>query len=293
MKHYKRGFINYVPELFLPRFKPVIIDDIVKDDTVIGKVVGINLKPIDISKKSDLQAYINAIKKIITEEYSRLFIEGLENYNEEILIKLQESLNMKIVDGESIRISNLSFAMENIYRFLKDNSNEKEVLILCDNKEMTKRIIKEIAKSIRFVTVSGCDKDSNEEIYEYILEETGLSLFYPYDIQRIIEHYNIIINLLDNVNLDFSKIRKNCIIFDLSKNKVLSNKRFISIDDFGFHIKDMGINGNKWINNKISSGLYESLIGCQKHNIKYLIIKNQYYLIKDYVNSCLRMKGRL
>lgn len=293
MKHYKRGFRNYMPEIFLPKFKPVIIDDIIRNDNIIGKVAGINLKPIDINKGSDFYEYIKAIKKIGVEDYSRLFIEGVDNYEKEILVNLQEALNIKIMDGENTKISDLSFVIENIYRFLKENPNEKEVLILCDNKEVTKETIKAIAKSVRFITISGCDKNSNEEVYEFILEEIGLSLFYPYDIQRILDNYNIIINFLDNLTLDFSKVKRNCIIFDFSKSRVISNNRIIAIEDFGFYIKDLGIKDNKWTNNKISTSLYESLVGCTNHNTKYLFVKNQYYSIKDYVNLYLKVKGRL
>lgn len=293
MKHYKKGFRNYIPEIFLPKFKPVIIDEIEMDDNIIGKIAGINLKPIDINKESVFYEYIKAINKIRTEEYSRLFIEGVDNYNKEILVNLQEALNIKIMDGENTKISNLSFVIDNIYRFLKESSNEKEVLILCDNKEVTKKIIKTISKSVRFITISGCDKNSNEEIYEFILEEIGLSLFYPYDIQRILENYNIIINFLDNLALDFSKVKRNCIIFDFSKNRVISNNRITAIEDFGFYIKDIGIKDSKWINNKISTTLYEFLMGCMNHKSKYVFVKNQYYSIKDYVNLYLKVKGRL
>ena len=285
--------MKYIPEVFLPKIKPKIIDDIIIESDIIGKIVGINLKPIDFDDESQLQEFLNAIIKLKSENSTRLFIEGHENLSKEKINNIEQFTNMKIPDGENTKIINLPFVMKDICKTIKENLEEKEILVICDNKEKTKRIIKEISKDVKFVTAIGCEED-NDEIYEYILEETGLSLFYPSNIKRILENYSIIINLIDDVELDFSKVRRNCIVFDFGKGNSLDNKkRPPFIEDFGFNLADLGIKENKFIKSKILSSLSEALTGDKNKKIKYLYSDKNYYSIKDYVNLFIKLKGKL
>lgn len=294
MKYYRKGFISHIPEFFLPKFKPNIIDEIIRDDNIIGKVAGINLKTVDFNEANDINSYIKTIEKLPMEGYTRLYIEGMEEFDEKIRFKIEEELGLKILDGRNTKFDNLSFVLGKIYDYLKDSLEEKEVLIVSNDKEVTKNTIKEIGKVAKLITITGCNKEENEEIYEDIFEEIGLSIFCPNKIEKIIGNYSIIVNLMDNGELDFSGVRKSLIIFNFSRCEIPNrNNRLAIIEDFGFELKDIGIKKNKWINNKISTSLYEGLLGTKPQKIRYIYSKNQYYSIKDYVNLNLMVKGRL
>ncbi len=293
LKHYKKGFMKYIPEFILPKIKPNVIDDIMRGNDIVGKIAGINLKPIDFNDKHEFREYLNVLIKFKEDEsYDRLFIEGCKDLDKEIIFNIEEFTNMKISDGEYIKITNLSKVMKEICNLLKDNLEEKEILIICDNKERMKKIIKGISRNVRFITAIGCEED-NEEIYEYILDETGLSLFYPSNIERILGNYSIIINLIDNLEINFSKVRRNCIIFDFVDGIYLDNKKsFFPIKDFAFNLNDLGINENRWIRGEVLSSLAESLICNNIEAVTYLYSQGKHYTIKDYVNSFIRVKGK-
>lgn len=197
---------------------------------------------------------------------------------------------MKIPDGEDIKITNLPLVMKTICNLMKDSLDEKEILVICDKKERTKRIIKVISKDVRFITAIGCEKD-NDEIYEHILEETGLSLFFPSNIDRILENYSIIINLIDNLDLDFSKVKRNCIVFDFGQGNVYK-KTPPFIKDFAFDLNDLGIKENILIKNKVFSNLAEALTNDKNKNVKYLYSERNFFSIKDYVNLFIKVKGK-
>lgn len=278
----------------MPRFKPRLIDDIIKKDDIIGRVAGINIKPIDFKNVSDLNHYIKAIEKIKTNDYERLYIEGQENLPKDKLDYIQKSLDIIIDDGEYIRLRYLPLVIKEIIYHMKSGMQEKEILIISDNKEKTKGIIKSIAADFRFITTTGCDNNDHEEIYKYILEETGLSLFYSSNVSRILENYSIIINLMDNIQLDYSRIKKNCIIFDFAINSSLRNrKRPPVINDFIFDINELGISHTNWIDSRVRPGLFYSLCQDEKHKIQCLASGDDYFSIKDYVEYFINIKGRL
>lgn len=294
MNHYRKGFLKYIPEFIFPKYKPNILDNIIKEDTKLGKIVGINLKPIDLNDRHNLKEFIKSIKKIPLTEFTNLYMEEGDTLRKETQEYLQEELDLQIFSGEETRIRNINYLLRKIYNLLKEKIDEKEILILCDNKDLTKKVIREIAKDMRYIAAFGCDEEANEEIYDYILEETGLSVFYPNNIQRIIENYNIIINLMKDIELDFSRIKRNTILFEFSNNNNFTkNRKLFPIEDIGFSLKELNIKDEKWLDAKIKSNLYESLIGIENNNIKYLFGRNQCYTIKDYVNSYLKVKGRL
>lgn len=278
----------------MSRFKPEIIDEIQGIDGIIGKVAGINIKSIDFNDELDLNHYIKSIEKLKTDSYERLFIEEFREISKEKIDYLQKSLNIIIDDGEYIRLLHLPLVIKEILKNVKSDLKEKEVLVISDNKEKTKIIIKSIAPDFRFITATGCEHNDHEEIYKYILEETGLSLFYSTNINKILGNYSIIINLIDNVRLDNSKIKKNCFIFDFAKGSSLRNRRRPPvINDFAFDINELGISNNKWIGNKANSRLFYSLCGKENHRVKYLTSVKDYFTIKDYIECFVNIKGKL
>lgn len=265
------------------------------EENIIGKIVGINLKPFDPSYKTNLDIYLMGIKGVIDEGDTKLFIEGQENFDKITLDYIQEFTGMKIFDGENTKIKNLPLVLRELYALLKEDIQEKEVLIVCDDKNKTKKIIEEIAKDLRFITTVGYGYENHEEIYEYILEKTGLSLFYTSNVNRILENYSIILNLMDNLSIDFSKARKNSIIFNFAASNSTGNtKRPPFIRDFVFDLKGLNIDSNKWLDSKVSSSLLESLMEDKTQNAKYIHAGNNYYTIKDYISLYkIKIKGKL
>lgn len=291
MEFYKKGFSKYIPEFLLPKIKPKIIEDILKEDKVIGKIVGINLKPMDLNNQENLDKFLEALLELKYEDSNTLFIEGYENLSSLTLESIQDITKMKIFNGEYTRLSNILVVIRKIFSILKEDLEDKEILVVCDEKEIAKRIIKEISKGFRFITSIGCE-EYNDEIYEYILEETGLSLFYPINIHKILSRYSVIINYTEKLEFDISKAKRNAIVFNFSKIDLKDNKnRTHFIEDYGFDFKELGIK-TEWINHKITSSLFESLLGMENHSINYLISGNNYYSLKDYVNLFIKVKGR-
>lgn len=283
-----------MPNFLLPSIKPKVIDDIVIKENTVGKVIGINLKPFDVNHKPSLDMFLIDVQKLKTSDDTRLFIEGQENLNSETLRYIEEYTNMRILNGENIKIKNLSLVIKEVYAILKEDPREKEILIICDNKDMSKKVIKSMAKDFRFITTVGTNKEEHDDIYNYILEETGLSLFYTSNIDKILENYKVIINFMDNVSMDFSRVKRNSLIFNFGRGKFPSNgKRPPFIEDFAYDANDLDIVDNKWLYNKIRTDLCEALVGNNLRKIGYLYAENRFYTVKEYVNLYTKIKGKL
>lgn len=297
LEHYRSGLMKYIPYGLLPNIKPKIIDDIVRKDDIIGKVVGINLKPIDYSCEKSLEEYIIGIKRLGIEDINSLYLEEMEYVPRTVIKYMEDSLGLKISRNQDIKIFHIPLVIKKIYNLLEYDLQDKEILIISEDKEISKTIIREIAKDIKFITNLGCSLTDSEEIYEYILEETGLSLFHSSDISKIWGRYSIVINLSEDFKLEVSKIKRNAIIFDFGSRKNLDSNRkdnlLHSIKDFGFKLEDININRNKWLGDWIRSDLYGALDGILPGEIKILYLEKDYYHIEDYVNSFIKLKGML
>lgn len=167
----------------------------------------------------------------------------------------------------------------------------KEVLILCNDKEKVKEVIKNLAKEIKFITVYGFNEEEGEELYDYILDEIGLSIFHTKDFYNIIDNYDIIINFLDKINLKNVIKKKKSIVFDFTSNE---NRQYF-IKDCGYDLKDLSISNTKWFNSIINTQIFKFLLENNKNNInpKYIITKsNNCYTIKEYIDLFIKIKGR-
>lgn len=298
LEYNRNGFMKYVPYTLLPSIKPKIIDNIIRKDDIIGKVAGVNIKPIEFSCEKELGEYIMGIKKIGMKDLSGMYLEEAEYIPKEAIKHIEGKLGMKISQDKNIKINHIPLVIKKIYNLLDDDLQGKEVLVISKDKETTKKVVKGISKDIKFITTLGCNPEENEEIYEYILEETGLSLFHSSDIDKILGRYSIIINLADDFKLETSKIKRNAIVFDFShgnifKPKENNNNAFQSITDFGFDLQDLYLDKNKWLDDKVNSELYGILNGNLPGEIRYVCLENNYYSIKAYINSFIKIRGKL
>lgn len=277
--------------MFLPKFKPIIIEKIKARDVVIGEIGAINLKSIDFNKEDDLNNFIKSIEEIKNENCERIFIEGYENLDIKVLNKLKRDVKLFTESGEFNRLTDFTFAIKKIFSILNEDLKNKEVLILCNDFEKTKNMIKQVAKEISFITVYGLDEEVGEELYQFILEEIGLSIFNAKNYHNIIENYNIIINYLDELNLEKLNTKQNSIIFDFTTNKGKSQ----AIKDYGYDLKDMNIKKSKWLNSVVDTGMIEFVLGESIDNIKpkYVITAdNNYYIFEEYIDLFIKIKGK-
>lgn len=298
MEYYKRGWFKYVPERFIPIIRPKIIDTINKEGNIIGRVAGINLKPIDLKEEKLLNEYIQAIIKLNQEQNKTLIIEDYNHIDKESVDEIRKKTNMRIFTGENTKIKSIPIAIKEIYNLLKEDLKKQEILVISDRKAIAKDIIKSFSKEVRFITTIGDTEENIEEIYNSILEETGLSLFHSSNIEKILSNYSIIVNLKDTLDFNISKLRKSAIVFDLSHSKIFKTadkgrNTYHVIEDFIFQLDSLGIEDTIWINNKLSSNIYESLN--EKQDLKfYQIYSNgDYYYLRDFVNLVIRAKGKM
>lgn len=277
----------------MPSIKPKVIQYIQREETGGIIVTGINVKAIDFDNNAQLDKYLEGIKEIITEEVSGIYIEGQEGLNGDILKYIEETINIKMFYGEDIKIKFLPIILKKTYRILKDNLEEKEILILDDNKERIKKTIKEISKYLGYISVIGLDRDQQDDLYDYILEETGISIFYPLNVDKIAGNYSIVVNFLDDVDYIFNKLRRNSLVFDFSNIEHESiNNRPPYIQDFYFIFEGIEVEGRKIVNTKISSSLFEALsLGEYKGDI-LLYGDGKHYFLRNYIDNFVKIKGR-
>lgn len=288
--------MRYLPYKLLPDIKSNIIEDIVQKDDIIGKIAGVNIKPIDFNCNRALEKYIMEIRKLGIENCHNIYLEEIDYIPKEAIEYMEESLNLKISKSNHIIVQYIPMVIKKIYKIMNDSLRDKEVLVISRDKEVAKKTIKLISKDIKFITNIGCSEEDSEEIYNYIFEETGLSLFNSSDINRIIGRYNILINFTKDFKLEKSKIKRNAIVFDLSlenNSDCKDNNIVNSIKDFGFKIEDISIKKNNWIDHKLNSNLYEMLNGRESGSVEFLYLKNEIYSIEDYVKSFIKLKGNL
>lgn len=295
LNYYKKGLRTYLPYRFLPDIKSNIIEDIVQKGDIIGRIAGVNIKSVDFNCKKSLEKYIMEIRKLGIENFHNIYLEEINYIPKEALEYMEEGLNLRICKNAYTNIAYIPMVIKEIYANLNENLQDKEVLIISRDKEIAKKTIKLISKDLKFITNIGCSIEDNEEIYNYIFEETGLSLFNSSDINRIIGRYSILINFTEDFRLETSKVRRNAIVFDFSfmnrSNFKDSNNIIHSINDFGFKVEDLPIHKNKWIDDKVNSTLYESLNGRISGNVEFLYLGNEIYSIEDYVKFFIKLKG--
>ncbi|NLK43378.1 MAG: hypothetical protein GX300_03160 [Tissierellia bacterium] len=290
---YKKGINKFLPDFFIPKIKPRIIQCIKREDGEDILVTGINIKPIDFNNRDDLDKYLQGIKEVLTEEVNGIYIEGQEGFNRDILKYIEDSVNVKVFYGEDTKIKYLPTVMKKACSILKENLQEKEVLILDDNINRIKETIKEISGYVGYITVVGLDEDEQNDLYDYILEETGISIFYPFDIGKIAENYSIIINFMTNIEDLLRKFKRQSFIFDFSQGKYESLKnRPPLIQDFFFNFSPIKGENYNIINAKISSSLFAALSLTQYKEDVLLYAEGKGYSIRNYIDNYIKFKGR-
>ena len=152
-----------------------------------------------------------------------------------------------------------------------------------------------IRELLNKVTLSGDYEDSIEDISNYILAKTGLSIFYSKKVHKILKNYSIIINFKSEEHIDINQLRKKAIVFDFSIEKAFKQsnnrrERRAVIQDFLFKASDLNIKQNKWMEGLAPSYVYESFHPLKTIKPEALVVNKGLYSFKDFVDYQLDKK---
>lgn len=285
---------KYLPDFFIPSYKPKIIDSIIKDEILLGDVAGIVTRPIDYTNESQLEKYIKNINNIKTKNHTKIYIEDYNKIPIKTMDKIINETELNLIYGDTTRILNIPNIIKEIHKYLKQDYYSKDTLIICSDICKLKSTLDALSDDIRFFTVVGVDSSKKEEIYEEILDSTGISIFQPSNLEKVIKNYGIIINFNDIIEFDVNSIRNESLILDFSRLKpfavINKAKKSILIDEIKV---DMKLDSYKWIERRVTPDLSEAL--GQKEDIKFRQIgtKNNFYYIKDYIYDEIKIKGKV
>lgn len=278
--------------MFVPVFKTRILDSITVDHKVIGNIAGINLKPIDYKNKEIFKKYILSILKMKNETHKEIFIEELEHFNIEIKEEIERETSMKFPTGREIQLYNLPIIIENLAKKTNKDLLKEEVLIISNDRKEAIELIYLLANIFNFISLLGIVEEEKEEVYREILDNTGISIFQPVNVENTLNQYGIIINLSNRLPFKLKEITKTTLVFDFSKYKpfsILGNNSIIY--DINMKMEDLDTGGNFIISKNISSSLYEGLFGEKLEKYCQISTKYNSYDIDEYINQIIRIKG--
>lgn len=222
-----------------------------------------------------------------------MILENVNLFNNEEISLIQEETNLKMLDGMKIKSHFLPIVLKKIYILLNESLKGKEVLIFGDDEKLMKEFILSLTKEVKFITLVGDSRETIEDISKFVLEKTGLSIFHSKNIDKILKNYSIIINLKDNIKINENKIRKEAVIFDFSLGKGLSRglegtNTSVVIEDFMFKAEALDMQKNNWIEERVSSSIYEYFNKVETKDLHGLLVKGKVYSIEDFTYGKIR-----
>lgn len=298
-EHYYRGIKKILPTSLIPIIKVREIENINDlDGNVLGKICGIFLKDYPKERDEIIDSIILSIESLKEECINYIIFEDMSLFNTKDLKLIEERTDLKVLDGRKVLTTFLPIALKEIYKLLNEDIRKKEVLIIGDDEKQTKHIIETICKDVRFITITGqYDKETIDNIYEYILEKTGLSIFYSKNIDKILTNYSIIINLIDDCSINFQNLRNEAIVFDFSIKKNLRKDRVLKgrtiIEDFIFNEEALNIKGTEYLPQNTFSRIYERWKEYHRDDLKGFYVDDETYSIEEFVNTKIKNKGKL
>lgn len=287
-----KGLHKFFFKIYKPVFKASKIGLIWEKDEDLGLIVGINLKTIDFKDQRILETYIKSIQSLYHDKFQSLYIEGIESIPLEAIRRIELETGLTIPKGINIKISSILPILEKIYEIKNEDLEDKEVLIISNDKDLSFQVIKSIWDRFNFISLVNLDQKM-EDLHIEVFEEKGISLHEAKMENLNLKSYHIIINLYDDFMVKSRDIRGNTIVFDFTFKKPFTklNKNFV-MEDVNFKINNKEVGINDLINDKIPSALYEKLIDEKKREFCQVSINNKYYYLKDYLsNSSFGIKG--
>lgn len=276
----------------VPKFRPKILDYIVIDGKKIGYIAGINLKPIDYEDEDTMRKYIESISKLKEEDCENIFSEEMEYLDEGIKKTIEMETSLSFSNGKNIRLYNLPMIIEDLGKRLNRDFRRAELLLISQNREEILDVIYSISHIFNFISLIGIGKEEGEEVYSTILDDIGISIFQPINLESTLKNYDIIVNLEDKVIFDIKGIGRNTLVFDFSILKPFKIlKKNVVIDDIKMYVQSLGTMNGFPIEQKISSSLYEGLFGEFKERYCQISTRNDDYSIEEYIEQIIRIKG--
>ncbi|TJX15561.1 hypothetical protein E9840_01960 [Tissierella creatinini] len=282
-----------MPAFLMPRIKPVNLGILVKESGEVGKIVGVNTYPIGDLKGSNLDKVLNFLLNEISPNYNKIYFEDFKEFDQVYLDYILEATNLIMPSGKEIRIFNIPFIIKQVNEGLNKSINTSDTMIISQDKDIHFKIILQLMDKVSFFTCIGLDPSVCEEVYNEIFKSTGVSIFQPTNIEKVIKNYSIIINFSEEIEFDLEKIRNQALIIDFSKNKpfkVLENskKNVILIEDIRLKIHKF----NDWIDEFVSPELFEAL--GETHSVfSQIYAKNHFYRVGDFINKGIKKAGKI
>lgn len=289
--------MKHIPDniflLFQKRIKPKIVCNIERDkgNTVCGYAAGIFITYKNLSKSEYLSRLISALNLIKTEDAENLIIERMQTLSQEDIKEIEDKCGLKVLKGRSEIINCILYVLKEICKLRNQLLNDKEMLIISDDTILTEKLAIDSAKDLRFLTIMSKDMAFGEKLGKKVLIETGLSLQLIGKIDKGVQNFDIIINMVSDAKLDTYNIKRGTIIIDVSVGRILESinsnrKDLIVITDLLF--RNSGIlksNPETFsFGEKVSSYIYEGIKNQDYINPIELRANGKNYKIKELVD---------
>ena len=281
---------KYVLNFFTPIFKVKVIERLIIGGENKGNIAGINLQAIDYEDKNYLKKLINYINKLKVESTQLIYIEELGEGKLGVKGVIERETGLVFPNELDLKLYNMKLILDKALR-MNSLLSEKEVLIICRDRELGCRIIRTIYKDFPFISIVD-EIEDQEDICEDILSDTGLSISAVNDLNRMIQNYGIIINVEKEIDIDIQAIKKSAIVFDFSKGSKFSTaKGYILIEDISINAKDYKM--PSLLPNEISSSLYKSLTGKEETRFYRIYSRGKLYTFDEIIKSKDALKGNI
>lgn len=285
----EKGFSKYLLKLLTPEYRPKNLHDIIIEDKIVGHIYGINLKALNTSEGKSIEEYISKIEEVIEYDYSSIYIE--EDLPLDIIKIIENRLNVDKSDCMDIRLFNISYIIDALMSNKKPDIIKEEILIISNKKEEVLKIIDSLSNKLSFISVLGLDDIDGENVYEEILHNIGISIYFPQSKNISLKRYWLIINTLDDLSMEAIDIKNKAIIIDFSSTKPFKGANRYVIEDLSIDIRDLGLVDNPWIGKEVDLNLYGSLFGNECRKFCRILNNGAYITIDNFANQGIKIKG--
>lgn len=295
-RYLKRGMYKYIPKIWLKKMKPKEVGDFTNEKgDILGRGIGIFLENIEMTKEEYINGVINVAKFFKSDQTKKILYDDIYIFDSQDRCYIKEQTGLEIADGVDVFIYFLPYVLKELLHLCDEKLSNSEILIISDSSNLPYKLIERLSKEIRFLTILGDKKDNVQKSIDKIYNDTGLSIFYSQNVDRILMNYNIIINFKDNIPVNIKKLRSKTIVFDLSTEKVFSeeinniNKNVITIEDFLFNWEYL-IRQKEFFHteNLIPSHKYEVFNRYDIKDFEKVLVRNQKYTLEELVQNKIR-----
>ncbi len=277
----------------IPKIKPCNLGDLVKEGHNIGKIVGLNTSPIRDIGAAKGEKLLKFLSNELTPDFKTIYFEDIRDFEQSYLDFILNSTGLCLPSGKDIRIFNLPYIISQVYEGLKKSINANDTMIISQEKDTHLKIILQLMDKINFFTCVGLEDFIREEVYNEIFKSTGVSIFQPIHLEKVVRNYSTIINFCEELCFDLENIRNQAVIIDFSKNKpfkILENskKDVILIEDIQLKINTL----SEWIDDFVSPELFEALEETYKI-FSHIYTNNDFYRVDDFSLKNKKKSGKI